>query len=237
MRRVEGASELVDGPLDPSLLAANLRDLGRVNRWLGGTALSWRALQPFLAERDGRGLRLLDVGTGAADIPRGLLERARRDGFALDVLATDVRPEIVDFARRASGRASGLTIELSSGDRVAAPDGSFDVAHASLVLHHLDPTAARRLLSEMSRVATEAVIVNDLDRGRLWLAAAWLLSRLMTRNAYTRHDAPLSVRRAYAAGELVRLARAVGLRLASTYRARPPYRYALVFVPAGRDGD
>jgi ubiquinone/menaquinone biosynthesis C-methylase UbiE len=234
MRRVEGARELLDGPLELAVLTANLRDLGRVNRWLGGTSLSWRAVKPFLASTKSRPLRLLDVGTGAADIPRGLLERGRRQGAALEIVATDVQPEIVDFAAKASQRATGLAIEISGADRLTVPDASFDVAHASLVIHHLDPVAARRLLAEMGRVATQAVILNDLDRGRLWLVGAWLLSRLATRNAYTRHDAPLSVRRAYVAHELIELARSVGLRHVRTYRARPPYRYALVFVRAGQ---
>ena len=41
------------------------------------------------------------------------------------------------------------------------------------------------------------MIVNDLDRGWLWWAGAWLMSHLLTSNRYTRHDAALSVRRAY----------------------------------------
>ena len=39
MRRLAGAHELLDGPLDDeAALRGNLRDLGRINRWLGGTA-------------------------------------------------------------------------------------------------------------------------------------------------------------------------------------------------------
>ena len=41
------------------------------------------------------------------------------------------------------------------------------------------------------------MVINDLSRGRAFVAGAWLLTRLMTRSRYTRHDAPLSVRRAY----------------------------------------
>ena len=63
-----------------------------------------------------------------------------------------------------------------------------------------------------------------------WLAGAWLLTRLFTRNEYTRHDAPLSVRRAYTADEVVAMARQVGLRPVARYSAFPGYRYALVFV-------
>jgi hypothetical protein len=82
----------------------------------------------------------------------------------------------------------------------------------------------------MARVARDAVVINDLDRGWRWLAGAWLMTRLLTRNKYTRHDAPLSVRRAYTADEVVGLARRAGLRLVARYQTRPAYRYALVFV-------
>ena len=52
VERLSGARELIDGPLDERMLAGNLRDLERVNWWLGGVDLSWRALEPYL--HDGR---------------------------------------------------------------------------------------------------------------------------------------------------------------------------------------
>jgi hypothetical protein len=100
------------------------------------------------------------------------------------------------------------------------------------VLHHLEPPEAVKLLREMARVAREAVIVNDLDRARPWLLGAQILSRLATRNRYTRHDAPLSVRRAYRPDELAALAKRAGLREGARLWTRPRYRYALVFEAA-----
>ena len=64
------------------------------------------------------------------------------------------------------------------------------------------PDEAVRLLREMARVARLGVVVNDLDRSRLGWVGAWLLGHLLTGNRYTRHDAPLSVRRAYRADEM-----------------------------------
>ena len=62
------------------------------------------------------------------------------------------------------------------------------------------------------------------------------MARLLTRNTYTRNDAPLSVRRAYTPDEVVAMAQQVGLRLIAQYRAFPGYRYALVFIRANDDG-
>ena len=100
-------------------------------------------------------------------------------------------------------------------------DSSFDVVHSSMVLHHLEPAAAVGLLAEMRRVARRAVIVNDLDRGRHWWLLARLLVALTTRNAYTRHDAPLSVRRAYRAAEVREMAARAGLVERASHRTFP----------------
>ena len=230
MRRQAGAHELLDGPLEPRTLEANLRDLARVNRFLGGGALSWKALEPLLrAHEDTEPLRLLDIGTGAADIPRALLRRTYKRHLGLEVVGTDIRPEIVELAARQSSHEPALEIRLGVTDRLEELDGAFDVAHASLVLHHLEPPAATTLLREMARVSSRAVIVNDLDRGWTWWLGAWLLAHVSTGNRYTRRDGPLSVRRAYRPMEVVRMAEAVGLHEVRSHAARPPYRYALVF--------
>jgi ubiquinone/menaquinone biosynthesis C-methylase UbiE len=179
-------------------------------------------------------VRMLDVGTGGGDMARDLLVRARRHGRRLSVVATDIRPEIVAYARQAGATpntSDNLSIELVDPGPIAAADGSFDIAHASLVLHHLEAPRAVDLLADMGRVARRAVIVNDLERGWPWFMAARALATVATRNRYTRHDGPLSVRRAYSRGEVAKMARQAGLRLDHTYSAMPPYRYALVFVP------
>ncbi len=228
MRRVT-RDELLDGPLDTAILADNLRDLARVNRWLGGVDLSWRAIRPFL--ESARTTTMIDVGTGSGDIPRQLLRRAGGPTL-LDIVATDVRAELVDAARATAAAGASFAVRQDPPDRIDSPSATVDIAHCSLLLHHLGEADAVALLRELRRVARTAVVVNDLDRGWRWWIGAWLLSRVATRNAYTRNDAPLSVRRAYTREELTALAAQAGLRLVARYDARPAYRYALVFVPA-----
>lgn len=229
MKRASGATELLDGPLEAHVLEGNLRDLVRLNRWLGGSRLSWRALQTVMQPVPANHtVSLLDVGTGAGDIPLSLVRRARDAGRRLEVKATDVRPEIVALAERWTANEPGVSLALGASDGIDEPDSSYDIVHASLVMHHLELPEARRLLAEMARVARRAVIVNDLDRGRHWWLGAWLVSRLATANRYTRNDAPLSVRRAYRPAEVLGLAASVGLRQRRRLSAFPGYRYAIV---------
>src|SRR5437762_2233396 len=106
MKRADGHPELLDGPLDAGLLKANLRDLTRVNRWLGGYRLSIDAARPFVVGAPtNRPITMLDVGTGSADVPRAVVRALRSSrGGRLAVTATDVRSEIVDLAREPAAR-------------------------------------------------------------------------------------------------------------------------------------
>jgi len=238
MERLTNAVELLDGPLDdPVGLAGNLRDLRRINRWLGGVALSATAIEALAAHR--AELTLLDVGTGGADIPLGLLRWADRRGRRLSVVGIDSRAEVLAAAVRAnpaSASTDRLKLHVGDGRSLPYPDRSFDVAHVSLVVHHLEPEAAVELFRELARVARLGVIVNDLDRGRLAWVGAWLLGHLLTGNRYTRHDAPLSVRRAYRASEMTDLLRAAGLGPVRTIRGALGQRYAIAAVPIPHGG-
>jgi ubiquinone/menaquinone biosynthesis C-methylase UbiE len=238
MDRLADAQELLDGPLDePATLDGNLRDLRRINRWLGGATLSAAAIDAVAAHRVD--LTLLDVGTGGADIPVALAQLARSRSRRLHAVGIDIRPEILAAAVRArpqDGGLDGLELHVGDGRRLGYADRSFDVAHASLVLHHLAPSSAVDMLREMGRVARLGVVINDLDRTRAGWLGAWMLAHILTTNRITRHDVPLSVRRAYRVPETTAMLFAAGLRPVRVVRGAFGQRYAIAAVPSGGGG-
>lgn len=225
-------AELLDGPLDDAdVLRGNLVDLRRTNRWLGGARLSRLAVDALLGDADVA--HVLDVGTGAADIPVALLEEAERRGRRWRVTAVDSRVEVVEAARSLTPRlatVAGLAVEVADGRTLPYRDEAFDVGHASLVTHHLEPDEAVAFLRELARVARVGVVVNDLIRSSLTLVGAWLTSHLLTTNRYTRHDAPLSARRAYSRDELVALLDEAGLQVVAEYGGLAGHRRAVAAV-------
>lgn len=233
MRRQSGAAELLDGHLDdPETLRGNLRDLARANRFTGGATLSVKAVSFLTAGLDN--VSVLDVGTGAADIPVALLADAHGSGRLMTVTATDSRAEVISAAREATpglDDVDGLILQVADGLGLPFSDGSFDVVHASLVLHHIEPDDAVTFLREMARVARKGVVVNDLARRRHTLLGAWLFSRTFTRNRYSRHDAPLSARRAYTRQEAVALLARAGLRPIYDVDILIGHRWAIAAVP------
>ncbi len=198
------AAELLDsGSLSRSEVEANLADLARMNRLPGGTDASVRAIERVMGT--GNATRILDVGTGAGDMPIAFARRGWQ------VVAADVNPLVLDIAN--AGLAGMTGIEVVEADAVALPfdDGAVDVAHCSLLVHHLAPEAAVMALREMRRVARRGVVVNDLRRGLMPLAATWVTVMALGRSPVTRADGVASARRAYTIPELDGLLAEAGL--------------------------
>jgi len=204
--RLAGAIELMDLPnTDPAELAHTLADLAWINRWLGGLRLVRLHLAPFLQETAGP-IRILDVGTGDADVPRAIAQWGRRTGVAVDIEAIDHHEQIVRLARQAS--VSYPEIHIRQGDAMALPypERSFNIVLASLFLHHMEGEAQVHLLRELYRVTDQVVLVNDLRRGYWPFLVTWATLHLVSRSRLVHHDGPLSVRRGFLPGELLTLA-------------------------------
>jgi ubiquinone/menaquinone biosynthesis C-methylase UbiE len=203
------AQEYLDHPtLDRFELHRNLREMAMLNRLPGGSGSSRRAIESLLdgAER----AVVVDVGTGAGDLP-ALLAR-HRGARRLQVLACDIRPEVLEYSARRLARVPDVELLQADARQLPFADESAEVVHGSLLIHHFDPPDAVRVLGEMRRVARRGVVVNDLRRGRVAfaLSAATVLGLALGR--YTRHDGVLSARRAYTLEELDELAASAGLR-------------------------
>jgi ubiquinone/menaquinone biosynthesis C-methylase UbiE len=190
--------ELLDAPMvDRHDLNENLRDLARVNRLPGGARASIAAIDRLV--QSAGPISILDAGTGGADIPKALLDHARRAGTRWSIVAVDRRSDVLEHAMAIAPHHVRLV--LGDATRLPFADGEFDVAHSSLLLHHLDPEDVVAALREMARVARIGVVVNDLRRGLLAFAlGAPVLA--FARSGMTRHDGLISLRRAYTLEEL-----------------------------------
>lgn len=215
--------ELLDGEmLDPCDLAVNLRELALLNRLPGGIGASAAAIAHLAAGR--RDLHILDAGAGGGDITRSLARRGRGSPAAgrWRVLAVDANASVLADAALRIGADPDVELLEADVRRLPLADGAVDVAHASLLLHHLDPPDALAALRELSRVARLGVVVNDLRRGWLPYAVTALSVAALCRGRYTRHDGPASVRRAYTLDELDALMARAGLRVAARSAAILP---------------
>jgi ubiquinone/menaquinone biosynthesis C-methylase UbiE len=225
--RLTGVAERMDDPgLDARELAQALKALARVNRLFGGTQTVLRHL-PRICDGLAARVRVLDVGTGYADIPRAIVRWARRRGQPVEITAVDRNAGTLVVAAQACADYPEIDLLHGNALQLPFPPNSFDVVLASQILHHMEATEPVRLLGELWRVARHGILVHDLRRGAWPHTVTWAALHLMSGNPIIRHDGPLSIRRGYVPGELAALARAAGWKAPRVAR-HAFFRLALV---------
>src|SRR5258708_521194 len=117
---------------DPSVLRDDLCVLQSINRWMGGYTIPLCYLQQFATGP----LTLLDLATGAADVPRAIALWAKRNSLAIRITAVDGNPDILRIARERSADFPEIQIEQQNLLALPYPRGSFDIVTCSLTLHH-----------------------------------------------------------------------------------------------------
>jgi hypothetical protein len=224
--------ELLDDPrADPVAVRAHLRDITRLNRLFGGTRSVVQSLEPlWRSVRNEPGVNgkrlvtLLDVGTGAGDIPAAIVRAARRSGITVVPFGLEIIPEAARLARGA-----GVLAVIGSGDHPPLEDKSVDIVTASQVLHHLPPAQAATWIARFDRLARRAVVVADLYRSYWAMAGMWLAAQPLGLSRTSRHDAVLSLRRGYRLDEFRALCALAGVP--AKVRRAPLARVVAVWEP------
>lgn len=224
--------ELMDDPERPEgELRVTLQDLERINRYLGAHAFVRRYLDRALpvwrgrARSDARTLMILDVATGGADIPAAVVEWGRRRHVPVRIVGIDRHPATVQIASTASAACPAIAVMQADACALPFREASFDVCLCHLGLHHLTRDQGVALLRRLHGLARVGFLVIDLLRSAGGYGGVWLVTRF-ARSPITRHDGPLSVRRALSWTEYRDLARDTGIPGIRVSRV-PGFRVAL----------
>jgi SAM-dependent methyltransferase len=190
-------------------LAADLRNLRALNRYFG----SYRLIRHFLHRwvRPNDNLHILDLATGSGDIPRLVVEFARKIGATVQLDAVDFQQATLEIAQGLSTGFPEIHYHCADIHDFGCTE-DYDVVLVSLALHHFSENAAVHLLGRCRQLSRDKVLVADLRRSRLARFGLDLLTTLLFREPMTRNDAHVSMERAFSFGELDQLAQAAGWR-------------------------
>ena len=189
-------------PVSPEL-ERDLERLRQLNRWFG----SYRLVSFFMRRwiMPGAQMRVVDLATGSGDIPRLLVEYARKIGVQIEIDAVDRQPATLEIARSLSADYREISyhaaniLEWDCAQR-------YDIALCSLVLHHFSDDDAVSVLRRCRELSKSFVLVSDLRRGFLLRTGVYMLTALIFREPMTRFDARLSAARAFSCDEMCGLA-------------------------------
>jgi 2-polyprenyl-3-methyl-5-hydroxy-6-metoxy-1,4-benzoquinol methylase len=209
--------EQMDDPgLCPKEHARALAGLRRINRLSGTSSQMVREILDIAARHPKREWRILDLGCANGELA---LELARDLDSKLSYRITgwDISSNAILQARENLADQSSLKghstaeplvqfevrdvfamdekQEVTGGSQ-SVPAPPFDIVYCTLFLHHFDDESSVRLMRRMKRLASVAVIVDDLQRTHAGWWLAYLGCHLLSRSPVVHFDGPQSVRAA-----------------------------------------
>jgi SAM-dependent methyltransferase len=222
------AAELMDvEEVGLATFEACLQDLERINRWTGAYRITLGWLDRLQAVHGMRRLVVLDVGSGHGDMLRRIGAWGEARVLTLDLIGVDRHPHAATVAARAGSRAPAIRY-VTADVFDLPPSLRPDVVISALFAHHLDDAQLVRFLRWMEARARLGWLINDLHRHPIPYAIARWTPALLRMNRLVRHDAAVSVARAFARRDWQRLLDRAGLgNTAAAVSWRFPFRYAV----------
>ena len=214
--------ELLDtGEYTPEEYEGCLRELRRINRWLGDSrALEETVLREIEREKI-KDFSILDVGAGSGELLRVAAKFARRTrrktrlaGLELNARSAGaILEESAGYAEISSIRGDALNLPFA--------EDAFDYAICSLFTHHFADENVVRILREMKRVARRKIFAIDLHRDKTAYFFYTTIGKIFLRNRLVRHDGALSILRSFVPEEFENLAKQAALKEISVTKHFP----------------
>src|SRR6266446_7966219 len=188
-------------------LERDLANLRSFNRWFG----SHRLVRHFLRRwfKPNGKARILDVATGSGDIPRLIVDHARRQNISVQIGAIDQQESTIEIARDLSAAYSEIDFSCANLFEWNPAEG-YDIVFCSLTLHHFSNDDAVRVLQKIRELSMARILVADLRRARWLTIAVYFVTATIYRDAMTKTDARLSAARAFSFLEMRKLAERAG---------------------------
>src|SRR5437762_2670994 len=189
-------------PVSPEL-ERDLERIRQLNRWFG----SYRVILDFIRRwiNPGARVRIVDLATGSGDIPRLIVDYARKIGAYVEIDALDQQRATLEVATKLSASYPEISYReanILEWNSVQA----YDIVLCTLALHHFSDEDAVIVLRRCRESSRDLVLVSDLRGGFLATVGVYLLTALILREPMTRYDARLSAERAFSFSEMRKLA-------------------------------
>jgi len=180
------------------------KEMWYIHRFFGEIRALRNTLVAEIERTKENSLSVLEIAAGSGGLLAYLDERIHQK--RLTRIGLEMSADSASLiAKNGSIAVRGNGLELPFADK------SVDFAFSTLFLHHLDEMNATQLIREMRRVVRRKFFIIDLDRRALPYLLYRTFGTLMLQR-FTRDDGALSIKRAYRACELERMAESAGLK-------------------------
>lgn len=194
--------ELLDQPDIPQEeLYRNLFELDKINRMLGGHNATLCGVQRLMTDKS-KVYKIIDIGCGGGDTLLAIHHWAAEKGYKVELTGVDLLKDAVHYASVYCAEIENLHLIQSDFQKLPKWENEYDISICSLFSHHFYGETLESLIKTMHRIAKTGVVINDLHRHPLAYYSIAMLTRILSKSVYVRHDAPLSVLRGFTKREL-----------------------------------
>lgn len=210
------AVEIMDDlDCDGEVVHQTLRELEFINRTLGGNQITVDGVNSLLQNHKSlTPLEIIDLGCGGGDML--LLLSKKFPAKNMKLAGIDANPHIVEYARRNGGN-SNITFECTNILSEEFESKTFDIAIATLFFHHFSFEELVNVLKKLYSHVKVGIVINDLHRHPLAYYSIKLLTKLFSKSAMVKFDAPLSVLRGFSKKEIEYMLNKAGIKTYSLH--------------------
>lgn len=204
-----------------------LREIHQINAYLGGDQLSLNALKTFVRKYPQSNYDIVDLGCGGGDTLKLFARWMRKKHLGATFTGIDANAYIIEYAERNCRKYENINLisENVMGDQFR--DRSFDIAHASLFLHHFQEEEIIELLRQLYDQVRIGIVINDLHRHWVSYLFTKHLITQWSKSEMVKYDAVVSVERSFHRDELEKYLKLAGIGK-YTLKWKWAYRWELI---------
>lgn len=217
-----------DFSMKGELLRDTLDKLGNINRWLGGNRVTLSGIKRLLKGKPKDKIyNIIDLGCGHGDILRLIADFGCKEGYKFKLIGIDANKDAIDYATELSIDYPELVFENKDIFSEDFQKMDYDIALATLFLHHFKTDELEVLLKQLASKAKLGLVINDLHRSEMAYGLFKLLS-LVISNQMIIDDGLTSILRAFKRKDLENLNQ--NLNLKSEIRWKWAFRYQWLVI-------
>ncbi|HTJ52269.1 MAG TPA: methyltransferase domain-containing protein [Cyclobacteriaceae bacterium] len=189
-----------------------LRELEVINKLLGGNYVTIDGIEKLLKNKnESTPISICDLGCGGGDILKLIAQWASRKNKSLKLTGIDANPNIIRFANDNCKAYPQIEFEAVDIFSDQFESRKYDIIIGTLFFHHFSSEQLASFFKQIRNQAVIGIVINDIHRHWFAYHSIKFLTRIFSKSAMVRFDAPLSVLRAFKKRELIQIMQQAGI--------------------------
>jgi 2-polyprenyl-3-methyl-5-hydroxy-6-metoxy-1,4-benzoquinol methylase len=210
-KRSEQIEIMDDLDISGDIIDVTLQELETINLLLGGNHVTLNGIKTLIKNRNpNEKLVIADLGCGSGDILKLVRKMLNKKGYSAQLIGIDANENITNYATGHSTHEDDIVYEAIDIFSPAFAQKRFDIVTGTLFFHHFSSEQLVAFFRQLKDQVTMGIVINDIHRHWFAYRSINLLTKVFSKSYMVKHDAGVSVMRAFQKKELEEIIRKAG---------------------------